>query len=698
MAGWGFSSDSIITSPNRPWIPRFAIAHSEITTYTDGRWGYHEYSRWPQAFDHAHIHCACIPRSTSLLATGHDVLWRTLNESDWVDKDCPIVRLGRLEPQLLRELDGAAESVISSVQRCACVRTSHQRIRDFLVICLHQCLDRLRLLPAEKTVIIALAAHVQRLTLELCGLRVFLTIAHARIESQLDCRTQVLDVVGALTHDPSVAQTLHRVGIPVWFQQRYSPQIVFWHTGRAVELPAEFSTTPSYPRLVLAVRDLSGALNTPGESMRAMAATVRRQLLASHLPSLPAVPEDTQPGPTPKKVRVEPGSVDKQPSLQTQWPNKWDSTLGHARPVLIMRDERDARTLGHGLDPIGPARQTSHRRTRGALARPPQGSSTFTMNPFRQHYPSSDLFLSPAWSTALLAASPLPQPRSSVRYFFAPPWMIDVLVGHDTPHDKRVRYLHNMLSIRLFCRVRLFDRSIAGRPLTVQEWRDALWGDYARDPSSAERSEQPKRHRVQQSIRELFGKGADLPSYDPKALVTLDGARFTADDVAHNVALRKRLVWEAHEANWCCDLLSLDAVMTGSMEWDEMKRWVREAHVSEVWGLARSGLNICPDAGDGLDLYCWQVSTEEGWERCRRPLRAFVELLVTWPGCPSSLFGVAATLDSCPASEFDRVQHVVLAYYVSAFVEKFQRLPVPPVRSPLVDEVLRGDTSPPKDP
>ena len=67
VAAPGFSFTSAFTTPNTTWIPRFAIARSEITTYTDGRWGRHEYSRWPQEFTREAFHIHCIPMLPSRL-------------------------------------------------------------------------------------------------------------------------------------------------------------------------------------------------------------------------------------------------------------------------------------------------------------------------------------------------------------------------------------------------------------------------------------------------------------------------------------------------------------------------------------------------------------------------------------------------------------------------------------------------------
>ena len=202
------------------------------------------------------------------------------------------------------------------------------------------------------------------------------------------------------------------------------------------------------------------------------------------------------------------------------------------------------------------------------------------MNPFRQFYSSRNVHVPPVWSSVLSKASPLPQPRASVKYFFAPPSLLDTLVGFESNSEKTARYLHHWISIRAFCRIRLFDKTIVGRPLTVSEWRDALWGDYEIN-EEAESSSQPKggrwkvRQELRMNVRRLFGKGQSLPSYSTESQPLFGNQVVTQATAMSDGALKRRVVWEAHETNWRCELLALDALMVGSNEWAELPRWMR---------------------------------------------------------------------------------------------------------------------------
>ncbi|KAI0708128.1 hypothetical protein C8T65DRAFT_576452 [Cerioporus squamosus] len=641
VVGPGFSDTSVFTTPNQLHVPQFAIAHNEIITYSDGRWGLHEYSRWPQEYDRAYIHVACIPRKGAHFAPASEIVWRTWQRDDWEADSCGVARLSMLKRSLTYELERAAERAIDGVYARMRQRVQENEVVMLLVLCLRQCLDRLRLLPSECSVIISLAAHVQRLVLELAGVEVYLEVVLERITSKRNYRFNVLDVVGAYTSDASSAQLLHRIGIPVWFQQHLTPLTRFWGVARLTTLPIAFSSVPSYPRLVLAVRDLSGALNTPGEWQRAMHAIVRRQLCASRLPEL-----------------------------------------------IVAEDDDDERVPSKYRKPLPSTPRDSNR------------CRSFTMNPFRQHYESFSLTHSHAWATALEGVGPLSQPSKSVKYFLPPPWLLDRLRGYPVSGDKLTRYMHHWLSIRKFCRIRLFDRTILGRPLTILEWRDALWGDYSVDASDGGDMPEPstpegtsdrmkRRHQLKQSMRLFFGNVAALPSYDPANRPGFDGLLVSPEMVSDD-GLRGRVVWELHESNWRCELLALDAVMVGSNDWPELLRWTREVHISEVWGPPRSGLNVAPDV-DVLEspaATCWPDPADEDWTKSRGPLRAFVDLLTRWKTCPSDLRIPPNHLESCGRAEFGRIQSKAVAFYVKTFVDVFERLPIPPVHRPAARNVV----------
>ncbi|OJT03802.1 hypothetical protein TRAPUB_5531 [Trametes pubescens] len=710
-AATGFSSLSVFTTPNQSWVPEFAVAHGEITTYADGRWGRFEYSRWPQAYARDCLHVACIPRKPPSTSSPSVALWRTLTLQDWKREDCGVVGVGFLAKECLKDIEDEASAAIERFSHCRRDRREWNQVGKCIITWLRLALDRLRILPAPRGVAISLAAHVQRLTFELHGLTVLLTTVLERIESQNDYTSDVLDVVGTHTWDPSVAQVLFRAGVPVWFQQPLTNRLSIYKVVTKTDVPLDFSTTPAYPRLVLAKRDISGVLNTAGEWFRAMHAVVRRQLCGSSLPELSRQEPDGDSRPC-KRLREE-----------TSHPKEWSSSLGPPAPAIVLRHPQDANVLGHSIRPAmtapshplsrrnkKPARRSRRSHDKQAVLLSPLTTATgtppettrdvrvFTMNPFRQFYPSRSVFVAAAWSGALSSAGPLSQPAQSATFYYPPPWLLDSLIGYDNNPDKIARHLHHLAAIRTFCRLRLFDHTVAGRPLTSAEWRDALFGDYdvdrlqddvastsASSSMSTSTSAPPSarmafRHKLRQNLRRLFGGVASLRSYDAASVPRFAGHVVTYQTALKDKEIQRRLVWEAHEINWRCELLSLDALIVGSKDWPEMIRWIHESDISRVWGASSSGMDVAPRTDGGMQPFCWMSPGEEGWEACRGHLQAFLNVLSRWPGCPADLHHNPEVALHCTAVEYSQLMDRAVTFYVRTFISKYQRLPIPPAR------------------
>ena len=530
----------------------------------------------------------------------------------------------------MHKLEDEAASAIDRLALCRRDRKEWNEVGRFLTVCLRHTVDRLRVIPAVPGVVISLAAHVQRLALELAGLRNLLHHVLDRLESQCDFKTEVLDVLGVHTADPSVVQVLFRAGIPVWFQQPITKRLVVYEVVSKTDVPVEFSTTPAYPRLILAKRDISGVLNTAGEWARAMNAIVRRQLCGSGLPELLRQELELDDHRA-KRIRRELGQG-----------NGWSSSIGSATPIIVVRNPQDAKALGHDLrSAVTASYHTSSapdkkpaRRSRYHRAQPSQSAAdptpaqvegglsssqpiALTVTPFRQYYSSSTVSISAAWEKAFDSVGRLPQPAQSPTFYYPLPWNLDRLIGYEIVSGRNGRNLHHFLSIRTFCRLRLFDSTIAGRPLTTREWRDALWGDYEGvDTAEAKgsRGRAAARQQMKHNLRQLFGKLASLQSYDASSTPEFNGRQVTYEIASTDNEVQRRAVWEAHEVNWRCELLSLDALMVGSKEWPELERWTREMAVSEVWGRSTSGMDIIPRPDADMTSYCWLMPAQDGWE------------------------------------------------------------------------------------
>ena len=278
-----------------------------------------------------------------------------------------------------------------------------------------------------------------------------------------------------------------------------------------------------------------------------------------------------------------------------------------------------------------------------------------------------------------------------MQYYCAPPWLLDKLVGLDTSPQKQARYLHHWVSIRTFCRVRLFDGSIQGRPLTVSEWCHTLWGDYQLDELaegasiSASNGRQKYRHDLRMALRRLFGKVASLPGYHADAQPEFSNIVVTKQAAAEDRLLHQRIIQDLHETNWRCELLSLDALMVKSGTWSEAQRWAREFLVSRIWGDGTSGIDITP-AEDNTPCSLWRLPPEHGWQDCRPHHVAFVEVLSAWPDCPREVRSAVRTLEGSDPEEYTRILLSAVSFYVRAFTSTYGQLPIPPASIPPISE------------
>ncbi|KAH9929890.1 uncharacterized protein BXZ73DRAFT_47823, partial [Epithele typhae] len=183
----------------------------------------------------------------------------------------------------------------------------------------------------------------------------------------------------------------------------------------------------------------------------------------------------------------------------------------------------------------------------------------------------------------------------------------------------------------------------------VQQWQEALWGDYSAGVSSSQPTKvarEANRLAAQQAIRQVFAR-ADFRNFAPDAAHSYGARVVTLDDVARDQDLIRSLVWEAHEMNWRCEVLALDAELAGSRRWSDLDQWARESLVSEFWGSASSGMDICPLGDVDRSSSCWVRPPDARWESGRPRLRALLELQRRWPGRPASLFGAASEVDEC---------------------------------------------------
>ncbi|KAM5540221.1 hypothetical protein V8D89_006040 [Ganoderma adspersum] len=209
----------VLTSPNMDYVPAYPVESSIIDIYSHGCWGEHEFSWWPQVLQPNMWHVACIPCRPIPLDVP-EVLWDTLvPETHWVeDYTIGFHGIGYIQTKTQDTLIRAAESAI-----CWCEEMkAPEQVAKYghgLVMLLRQVVDRMRLCPVVAGIAVAVAAHVQRICLELAGLKTYVEVVAPRLASDRDHCLDVLPVLGAFVRNGSDARNCVRVGLPTWALQ-----------------------------------------------------------------------------------------------------------------------------------------------------------------------------------------------------------------------------------------------------------------------------------------------------------------------------------------------------------------------------------------------------------------------------------------------------------------------------------------------
>ena len=160
-------------------------------------------------------HIVCIPRNASLPDVPR-ILFKTLQvDVDWEeDPSVAVHGLGQIRVNTRGDLAAAADIAICRTLELVVAKEQLRPYTQFIVMLLRQVVDRMSYLLMVVTRSLAVAAHIQRLCLELAGLRTYVDVVIGHIESPEDFSAQVLDIIRGFLHEGAATQTWHRVGIP----------------------------------------------------------------------------------------------------------------------------------------------------------------------------------------------------------------------------------------------------------------------------------------------------------------------------------------------------------------------------------------------------------------------------------------------------------------------------------------------------
>lgn len=703
VAAQGFFTTMCITSPNMDYVPEYPVERYVIQTYADGRWGVREYSRWPQMLVADMMHVACIPRAAS--AEWPEVLWRALLPTTAWEEDplTGVPGIGYIKQDIRVALKQGADWAMTRFElECLPKRDSAQAYRDHgVVLCLvlRQCLERMEKLPSAPAISVAVAAHVQRLTLELAGLCTYLEVVHRRLTDPTDYSSDVLPVLGTFVREGTAAQTCTRIGLPCWFLQPLTHTVKIWRTVNVDPLPFDMSGSECHPAIYHEAGAVAGIANLTGNWLRTMALSVSKLVCGTHMPALessdaPAVLSTEDGPPEAKRVKttaVQAKHIGMRPGVAPE-PSGAASKKNNRR-----QRKRQLEGTHPSAATAGPSNSGSQPQG-GAGAAIVAAGRPFPPQPAKVFVPSPFYSVPEQWADALKAASPVAPSPAAALYFYPPPFLLDTVsaearlpTGWSSPHaarndDKVLRYLHNLLRIRRFCRARLFDPSMSSQPLTIGEWRAALWGDYngkstkASSNSPAELRRAKRRQDEWNAICRLFGRVALMASYREEQTASFRGHTLTAQDVAASHATRLWLLWESAEINFRCELMALDTLLVQRKDWQELHRWKRESEVSNVWGRPASVLSVLPlDAMRG-ETDRWISGTAGPWMSSRDSLRALLNLFARWPDVPNELANADA--GSWDDEQFSQLARKAVDFYVQTFVRVYKRLPTAPVLQP----------------
>ncbi|KAH9936584.1 uncharacterized protein B0H18DRAFT_867928 [Fomitopsis serialis] len=641
---------AVVTTANASWMPEFPVASpGRICTRADGRWGPQEYSLWPQMYHKNVLHHACIPAMGEYVE-GFELnvksMFDPVDPSRWaVDLTCGVPDLGLLDSTYLNELKRTAQRAILRYQSCGAEKEEKEKqFGNHLCQTIYQALDQLAILPTWRAHAVALATHIQRLALELCGLIVLFDVVQPRVNNLSFVARKALGVRGAFTDNAGTAQGLFRLGIPVWYIQPLTMKLRVVEVVDPTPVSSVMSENLSQPRLYSGSGDLAGIVQHPGDWPFKMQHETLKTLLDAKLPVLPREIPDTDGPPPAKKAKA---GDDTDPNL----------------------DRANASQSGN------PSRRTHRGKRKAAPAQP------VAAHPSLCYQKPSGCVVPDVWADVLTAVGTLPPPSSAATYFWPPPFWFE------SQGEKVKRYYHNYVRIRAFCRQRLLDPTIGAEPLRIAEWRDTLWGDYYVQGSETASNDMGKkknkdRRDVQQNVRRLFSKTAALPTYDSAQTVQWGAIRLDVNST-NEAAVRAQILWEVHEINWRCEMLQLDAALTNSSQWGTLQRWERESRVSRIWSPLGSGLRVIPRWEQGeRSSAVWLRPPQSGWHDAITTLVEFVEVMARWPQLPAELKVLPMSLFDHDEEVLLRLQRAAVTFYVRSFVDTFHRLPTPPAQIP----------------
>nr|VWP01367.1 Dehydrogenase with different specificities [Ganoderma boninense] len=222
LASWGPKSAFLVTTPNANYVPEVVQGIVTVCLRDDGTFGEHDPIQWPQMFAWQHPYLAAIPKRPTAMpdvlpaSCPHANIWQQPTPDDFFVLDSRAPSYGSLRPQFLQALQPLIAKMSVDVRQYTLhpLCTVDLSILHRYEIELAMAWQRLCHTPATYRDQVLQLGVVRRYWLLCSGFMTFYDLlGRDRSQGQLDSR---IDLMGAWTSEPRVAQMLFAIGVPVW--------------------------------------------------------------------------------------------------------------------------------------------------------------------------------------------------------------------------------------------------------------------------------------------------------------------------------------------------------------------------------------------------------------------------------------------------------------------------------------------------
>lgn len=210
---------NVVTSPNMTSIPFIPTGNVTMRPLQDGRFGYLDFTLWPQVHNAQFAHRPLVLRRDANEAVDISIMWWTPTEADgFIHCDGVFGRLGRLDKGRLGEIDTARKKVASSVDVLLRSSSAHPDLKYYYSnLCLG--ISRLTHNPYTLCDLILDVAQTQRHYHDTAAYLRYVNEGWAQSLHGAHDEIRGVDqsLMGCWTADITVVQRYRRGGVPIYY-------------------------------------------------------------------------------------------------------------------------------------------------------------------------------------------------------------------------------------------------------------------------------------------------------------------------------------------------------------------------------------------------------------------------------------------------------------------------------------------------